>query len=105
MHRSAVFLDRDGVINRKAAEGDYVTSWSDFVLLPGVSTALDLLARHGVLTIVVTNQRAVARGLLDNETLSDIHRRMRQVVSEHGGRIDDVFVCPHDVDVCDCRKP
>ena len=102
---SAVFLDRDGVINRKPSEGSYVLSWSEFQFLPGVCEAFRLLAEHNVLTIVVTNQRAVARGMLRAERLQSMHRRMRASVSQAGGRIDDVLVCEHESAICRCRKP
>lgn len=54
---SAVFLDRDGVINRKAPEGQYVTRWEDFAVLPGVIGAIAELNRAGLSVIVITNQR------------------------------------------------
>lgn len=100
-----VFLDRDGVINRKPANGLYVTRWSDFVLLPGTAAALRLLSDAGVRTIVVTNQRAVARGLITSEGLLDIHVRMIEMLRAHGARIDAVYACEHDFDSCGCRKP
>lgn len=100
-----MFLDRDGVINRKPAEGSYVTSWSDFAFLPGTLEALRLLAERDVLTIVVTNQRAVSRGLLTSEDLARIHRNMVEAIDATGGRIDAVLTCEHDEGVCACRKP
>lgn len=59
--RKAVFLDRDGVINQKMLEGEYVTKWEQFVFLPGVFDAIGLLNENGYL-VVVTNQRCVAKG-------------------------------------------
>jgi D-glycero-D-manno-heptose 1,7-bisphosphate phosphatase len=100
-----VFLDRDGVINRKPANGRYVTRWSDFVLLPGTTAALRLLNGAGVRTIVITNQRAVARGLITSEGLLDIHTRMTELLHTQGARIDAVYACEHDLESCDCRKP
>ena len=59
---STVFLDRDGVLNEKKPEGQYVTSWKDFRLLPGVVEAISRLNRSGVRVVVVSNQRGVALG-------------------------------------------
>ena len=100
---STVFLDRDGVINR--LRSDYVLSWNDFVFLPGVIDAIRLLNAAGMRVVVVTNQRAVARGLLSEEALTHIHARMVAELMAAGATIDAVYVCPHDKGVCDCRKP
>ena len=102
--RAAVFLDRDGVINENRA--DYVKSWEEFVFLPNVFEPLRQLAQNGLLTIVVTNQSAINRGLVSRETVDTIHRQMCEVVSRNGGRIDAVLTCPHRPDEnCRCRKP
>jgi D-glycero-D-manno-heptose 1,7-bisphosphate phosphatase len=100
-----VFLDRDGVINRKPANGLYVTRWPEFVLLPGAATALRLLSSAGVRAVVVTNQRAVARGLMTSEELLDIHARMTSMLYARGAEIAAVYACEHEVDSCECRKP
>ncbi len=60
----AAFLDRDGVINRKATEGEYITRWEEMQFLPGVAEAIALLNRATYRVIVVSNQRCVAKGLL-----------------------------------------
>jgi D-glycero-D-manno-heptose 1,7-bisphosphate phosphatase len=102
----AVFLDRDGVINRKPAEGDYVTRWEDFKFLPRVVGAIALLNRAGFYVIVVTNQRCIAKGLLTVAELETIHQRMSDFLTEHGARIDAIYYCPHDMKpICRCRKP
>jgi len=102
--RAAVFLDRDGVINENRA--DYVKSWEEFVFLPHVFEPLRQLAQNGLLTIVVTNQSAINRGLVSPETVETIHRQMCEAVSRNGGRIDAVLTCPHRPDEnCRCRKP
>jgi D-glycero-D-manno-heptose 1,7-bisphosphate phosphatase len=92
------------VINRKAPEGEYVTSWRGFEFLPGTLEGLALLAEAPVKVIIATNQRGIARGLMTEADLSDIHRRMLAAVTEHGGRIDAIYHCPHE-DGCACRKP
>lgn len=104
MTSRAVFVDRDGVINQKRAE--YVTSLEEFQLLPEALVGLAMLAGSDFKVIVITNQSAVARGLLGQDTLDAIHGRMMASVSAAGGRIDMVYACPHAAaDGCACRKP
>ncbi|MDQ3493693.1 MAG: HAD family hydrolase [Chloroflexota bacterium] len=104
---AAVFLDRDGVLNVKAPEGRYITGWGEFELLAGVDAALRELRRRdrGARLIVVTNQRGVARKLIDPASLEDLHQRMRAELSSAGVELDGIYVCPHEADSCDCRKP
>jgi D-glycero-D-manno-heptose 1,7-bisphosphate phosphatase len=102
----AVFLDRDGVINRKPPEGDYVTRWEDFNVLPGVVEGVALLNRAGFTVIVVTNQRCIAKGLMTVVELENIHQRMAELLAGSGAIIDGAFYCPHEIEtVCECRKP
>jgi histidinol-phosphate phosphatase family protein len=102
----AVFLDRDGIINRRPAEHDYVKSWEEFVFLPGVVEVVKALRERGFLIVVVTNQRGVARGLTAIADLEEIHRRMKERLEKENAVIDGIYVCPHcDEDLCDCRKP
>ena len=101
----AVFLDRDGLINQKAPEHDYIKSEQGFLLLPGVSEAIRALNQAGYLVLVVTNQRGIARGLMTMEDLERIHWHMRRELARAGAYIDQIYVCPHDVGQCNCRKP
>jgi D-glycero-D-manno-heptose 1,7-bisphosphate phosphatase len=101
---SAVFLDRDGVINRKRPEGSYVTSWDEFEFLPNALEGLAMLARAAVPVIVVTNQRGIARGAMTAEDLIEIHDRLRATAGAAGGRLDAIYHCPHE-GPCRCRKP
>jgi D-glycero-D-manno-heptose 1,7-bisphosphate phosphatase len=104
--RRAVFLDRDGVINEKAPEGDYVTSWEEMRILPGVSRAIMLFNEAGFCVIVVSNQRCVAKGLITVSDLAALHRRLCQVLSNAGATVDAIYFCPHEVvPACSCRKP
>ena len=104
--RPAVFLDRDGVINRKALAGGYITRWEDFEFLPGVELAIARLNAAGVDVIVVTNQRCVAKGLISLAELRELHRRMADSLAQRGARIDAIYCCPHESEpVCRCRKP
>lgn len=104
---AAVFLDRDGALNIKAPEGRYITGWGEFELLPGVAAALRELRRRdpSARIIVITNQRGVARGQIDLASLDDLHARMRDELRAAGVELDGIYVCPHEADSCDCRKP
>jgi len=102
--RVAVFLDRDGVINRRI-EGGYVRDWSEFELIPGVVDSLVALTEAGATVFVVTNQRGVARGLVDAADLADIHARLTDTLAAAGVALGGIYSCPHDVGQCDCRKP
>jgi D-glycero-D-manno-heptose 1,7-bisphosphate phosphatase len=102
----AVFLDRDGVINQKPAEGDYVTRWEDFHILPGVAEGIALLNRASFSVIVVTNQRCIAKGLMSAAELEKMHERMTELLGKAGAIVDGTFYCPHEIEpACNCRKP
>jgi histidinol-phosphate phosphatase family protein len=103
--RRCVFLDRDGVINEKAAPHEYIRDWSEFRFLPNIADWIRLFNALDFLVIVVTNQRGVARGMMTLEAVAEIHRNMIATLAAHGARIDDVFACPHEESACDCRKP
>lgn len=100
-----VFLDRDGLLNRQAPEHDYIKSWDDFRFLPGVPGAIRKLNEAGYLVLVVTNQRGVARGMMRMEDVDAIHDRMCRELAADGAVIRKVYVCPHEVGACTCRKP
>jgi len=100
-----VFLDRDGVINRKRPDPEYVTCWEEFEFLPGAKEAIGLLKRAGVRLVVVTNQRGIARGRMTETAVQDIHRRMQNELTAGGQGVDAVYYCPHDDGQCGCRKP
>jgi D-glycero-D-manno-heptose 1,7-bisphosphate phosphatase len=104
--QKTVFIDRDGVVNRRLI-GDWVKVWSEFEVLEGVSKAIRLLKDVGFRVVLITNQRCLALGLIDRADLDEIHAQMnRQLEEQSGACFDDIFVCPHDRDDgCDCRKP
>jgi D-glycero-D-manno-heptose 1,7-bisphosphate phosphatase len=104
MTEAAIFLDRDGVINRRRA--DHVKSWAEFEFLPQALEGLREINRMGAPVVVVTNQSAVGRGLLSEADLGAIHERMVSEIAAAGGRIDAIYACLHTpADGCDCRKP
>jgi D-glycero-D-manno-heptose 1,7-bisphosphate phosphatase len=100
-----VFFDRDGTINRKAAEGEYVTSPEEFSFLPGALEGLRLLAEEDLRIIIVTNQRGIALGRMTERDLDEIHSVMLAELRSAGARVDAIYHCPHDIGVCRCRKP
>ena len=102
----AAFLDRDGTINVKAPEGDYVKSPEEVTLLPGAARAVRALNDARVPAVVVTNQRGIALGRMSERDLQAVHERLAALLdAEAGARLDTILHCPHDEGVCDCRKP
>ncbi|MGH1525694.1 D-glycero-alpha-D-manno-heptose-1,7-bisphosphate 7-phosphatase [Leifsonia sp. L25] len=100
-----LFLDRDGVINRRIV-GDYVRTARQWEYLPGALHALRLLSGWAPRIVIVTNQRGVGRGLVSPDDLDRIHSRFLHDVSLAGARVDAIRVCPHlETDGCTCRKP
>ena len=110
MGRPAIFLDRDGTLNR---EVDYLSRPDELELLPGVGPALRELRDAGYLLVVVTNQSGIARGLFSEATLADIHARLRDLLAAEGVSLDHLAYCPHHPSIgipgyrvsCPCRKP
>jgi len=102
---NTVFLDRDGILNKKMPEGQYVTRWEEFHVLPGVPEALRRLNEAGMRVIVVSNQRGIALGLYTAADVEAIHADFQRQLNGAGARIDAFFICPHDKGQCNCRKP
>ena len=101
--RSAVFLDRDGTINREVHR---LSRPVELELLPGVAEGLRSLHEAGHLLVVVTNQSAIGRGLLDRDRLDEIHSRLSVMLAAEGVQIAAWYDCPHRPDdECSCRKP
>ena len=101
----AIFLDRDGVINRRIPDG-YVTRLSEFEFLPDAIAGIRALARLGRPIIVVSNQAGVAKGLVSVRALEQITAWFVGEAAAADGRIDAVYYCPHAPgDACECRKP
>lgn len=100
-----VLLDRDGTLNRKPAEGDYVTHVAELELLPGAASAVRRLNDVGIPVAVVTNQRGVALGRIAASELDRIHAALVAILAQGGAHLDAIYHCPHDRDECECRKP
>ena len=105
MSFAAAFLDRDGTINVKAPEGDYITAPERVRLLPGAAEAIRALNAASVPVLVVTNQRGIALGRMSEQDLTEVHGRLDALLDEAGARVDGYYHCPHAEGVCDCRKP
>jgi D-glycero-D-manno-heptose 1,7-bisphosphate phosphatase len=102
---TAVFLDRDGVLNEKLPEGRFVTSRSEFKVLPGVVESIARLNRAGLRVLVVSNQRCVSLGLCTAADVDAIHSSFQNFLKSHGAYVDGFYFCPHDEGQCNCRKP
>lgn len=104
LKREAVFLDRDGVLNRAIVRNGRPYSPSgpqEVEIITGVAGACKQLRGHGFILVVVTNQPEVARGRLSRQSVDEINDFLRSRIP-----LDDIRVCcHHDADGCDCRKP
>lgn len=99
-----LILDRDGVIN--ADSEAYIKSTDEWEPLPGSIEAIARLSNKGYLIAIASNQSGLARGLFSHSELNAMHRKLRDLVSEQGGRIEIIAFCPHAPgDHCPCRKP
>ena len=112
--QKAVFLDRDGTINKYVG---FLRNIDDFELIDGVSEAIKSINQSGYLAIVITNQPVIARGEVTWDELHEINRKMETLLGKDGAYIDGIYICPHHPDKgfdgerpeykfdCDCRKP
>lgn len=104
--KKVIFLDRDGVINKRPSKADYVKQWQEFEFLPHSIEAIKLLSQNGYKVYIISNQPGIARGALSLENLAQIHRKMVHQIKASGGKIEDFYYCPHNWDEgCSCRKP
>ncbi len=106
----ALFLDRDGTL---VVERGYITAVEDVELLPGVAGAVAAATAAGWKVFVVTNQAAVAKGLITEDELAEINQRMLMMLGAEGAMLDGIYCCPHHPEgtvpdfaiECSCRKP
>ncbi|HJZ11067.1 MAG TPA: HAD-IIIA family hydrolase, partial [Acidobacteriota bacterium] len=110
--KKAIFIDRDGTL---IEETGYLKMLQDILFTSKAIAALQIFRELGYLNIVITNQSAVARGILSPKELHKIHVRLKALAKQEGATIDDIFFCPHlpppagrvapyNIE-CDCRKP
>jgi len=101
---SAVLLDRDGVINFDSP--DYILTPKQWLPIPGSLEAIARLTRAGIAVAIVSNQSALGRGTIDQDSFNAIHAKMMLAIEQAGGFISHVAYCPHAPDEgCTCRKP
>lgn len=102
----AVFLDRDGVLNKEL--GDYVCRIEDFHVLEHNFEPLRELQQRGYLLIVITNQGGLAKGWYSEDELAEMHRKLREAYRENGIELSEIYYCRHHPEYnskCLCRKP
>jgi D-glycero-D-manno-heptose 1,7-bisphosphate phosphatase len=100
----AIFLDRDGVIIQNREK--YVRSWDDVEFLPDSLEAIQQLSQTAYKIMIITNQSAIGRGIIPMEQAEAINQSIIKKITEAGGRVDGLFMCPHTPDDhCTCRKP
>lgn len=105
MIRSAVFLDRDGVIN-KTPKDLYITSWSEFEFIPGVLQALHRLTDANIPLFIVSNQAGIGKGLVKWDAFQEINYNMLLEFNKNGVLVSGIYFCPHIPEAdCPCRKP
>ena len=113
MPKTAIFLDRDGTINKEVS---HLSSLEQFELIDGVAEAISQINAVGILAVIVTNQPVIARGELMVSELKIIHNKMDTLLGRHGAYIDRLYYCPHHTDTgfegevkelkckCDCEN-
>ncbi len=108
--RKAVFLDRDGTLNKNT---HYLIDFGSFELIPGVASALRLFQKLNYSLFVVSNQSGVARGYFPLEAVEALHRKIASHMTDLGIRLEEFVFCPHHPEgtiaayakECECRKP
>ena len=101
--KPAIFVDRDGTLNELVG---YLNHLDAFELYPWSHEAIRLINRSGFLTVVVTNQSGVARGIYSEELVQAVHSRMTEMLEGADARLDGIYYCPHGTSGdCECRKP
>jgi histidinol-phosphate phosphatase family protein len=102
--RRAIFLDRDGVINKK--RDDYVKSINELEIFPFVASAIKKLNNANFKVVVITNQSAINRNIITHKKVEQIHLTIQNYLKKNQSFIDAFYYCPHKPDEnCICRKP
>jgi D-glycero-D-manno-heptose 1,7-bisphosphate phosphatase len=106
VNKKCVFFDRDGIVNESPGAGKYVLDWESFRLIPEFPECLRVAQWHGYEAAIVTNQRAVALGILRAGQVESMHRRLQELLQrEYGLSLLEIVYCPHNTGECSCRKP
>ena len=106
LEKKIILIDRDGVINKKAEQGCYITKWTNFNWIEETLEAMKSLSECGFSFIIITNQACVGRKLATQGQIDLIHSKMFNYLSKKNITVLKIYVCPHHwEDNCDCRKP
>lgn len=112
--KKALFLDRDGVINKNVKN---LTKPGQFEIMEGAPKAIKLINDSGYMAIIITNQPIIAKGFCTLEDIDKIHDKMKKELLIYGAHIDAIYICPHHPEKgfegevkelkidCECRKP
>ena len=104
--KKIILIDRDGVINKKASRGEYISKWEDFIWIKETRVAMKLMANEGFKFIIISNQAGIARGNISFTELETIHNNMKNELQNDDIEILDIYICPHHWnEECLCRKP
>ena len=104
--KKIILIDRDGVINKKASRGEYISKWEDFIWIKETRIAMKLMANEGFKFIIISNQAGIARGVISFTELEKIHNNMKNELQNDDIEILDIYICPHHWnEECLCRKP
>ncbi len=110
MKKKAVFLDRDGTINKDVG---YPNCFQSIEIFPYSFEAVGKINSAGLLAVIITNQSGVGRGLIPEKSLQEIHRKLQATFTRHKVHLDGIYYCPHYLHSsnpeyrknCTCRKP
>ncbi len=106
INKKILLIDRDGVINKKAQRGQYILKKEDLIFLEDSMNSMKELSERGFSFIILTNQPAIAKGLISKKDLADMHDYLLKKLKEDGINVLEIFYCPHGInDGCECRKP
>ena len=104
--KKILLIDRDGIINQKASQGEYIRTWEEFEWIAETRKAMKSMSEHGYSFIVISNQAGIGRGMVREKAVAEINLRMVEELRKVQIPIEGVYLCPHHwEDGCNCRKP
>lgn len=104
--KRVLLVDRDGTLNVRPAQAQYLSRWEDFQWIPGALEGLEALSGAGFSFALISNQAGIARGVVTRQQVDAINRRLREDLAARGITMTNAYVCPHHWDDgCACRKP
>jgi len=106
INKKIILIDRDGVINEKAPKGEYILKKEDLIFIEDSMEAMEKLSKEGFSFIIITNQPAIANGLMNKNELDVMHNYLLEQLRKRKIKVLEIFHCPHDIhEGCECRKP